>query len=137
MNVTNGQLPITHTFEPGDGWQYSVLLSELPHVGFMGGGSPDDYVVVTAWIPGDTCGRTYVMAKHGILTTHYVAEKFGQDVTEPIIEQVAEAIRQALGRPCLEYPYGDPPNLVMKDIAEKIQEGMTHTEAMNSPHGVT
>ena len=77
MSALNGQMPHTYDHEPGDGWSYSVLISELPHHGFMGGGSPNDYVVVTVWRPHDRgIGRTYVMAKHGTLTDRYVAEKF-------------------------------------------------------------
>ena len=49
MSTLNGQLPHVHETMPGDGWRYSVLISELPHDGFMGGGSPDDFVVVTLW----------------------------------------------------------------------------------------
>ena len=101
MSALNGQTPHTYDHEPGDGWSYSVLISELPHDGFMGGGSTENYAVVTVWVPGDTCGRTYVMAKSGTLTTGYVAEKFGQGVSKPVIDQVANAIREALGRPDL------------------------------------
>lgn len=101
MSSSNGHLPYTYELQPGDGWKYSVLISELPHDGFMGGGTPENYAVVTVWVPGDTCGRTYVMAKHGTLTTRYVAEKFGRGVPELVIGQVANAIREALGRPNL------------------------------------
>ena len=103
MNTTNGQLPYTHDLEPGDGWRYSVLISELPHDGFMGGGSPDDYVVVTVWRPHDGgVGRTYVMAKHGTLTDRDVQEKFGDGITnDEIIHHIANAIRESLGRPPL------------------------------------
>ena len=101
MSALNGQLPLVHEIQPGDGGKYSVLVAELPHDGFMGGGTAENYAVVTVWVPGDTCGRTYVMAKSGTLTTRYVAEKFGQGVSEPIIDQVANAIREALGRPDL------------------------------------
>ena len=108
MSALNGQMPHTYDHEPGDGWSYSVLISELPHDGFMGGGSPDDYVVVTVWRPFDRgIGRTYVMAKHGTLTDRYVQEKFcdGLDDRHPIdremIHNIADAIRHTLGRPPL------------------------------------
>jgi len=101
MSSLNGQLPHVHISEPGDGWSYSVLISELPHNGFMGGGSPDDYVVVTLWRPFDNgIGRTYVMSKHGILTDRYVAEKFCDDLDDPaMIRNIADCIRGSLGRP--------------------------------------
>jgi hypothetical protein len=104
MSALNGHLPHVHISEPGDGWAYSVLISELPHHGFMGGGSPDDFVVVTVWRPFDRgIGRTYVMAKSGTLTDRYVQEKFGIGVSDPVIvHHIANAIRSALGRPALE-----------------------------------
>ena len=107
MSATNGQQPHTHETQPGDGYRYTVLIGDLPHHGFMGGGSPEDYAVVTVWFPGgwpDGVGRTYVMAKRGTLTTGYVAEKFcsGIHPDDRIIGHVADAIRGALGRPGLE-----------------------------------
>ena len=103
MSGLNGQLPHVHISEPGDGWSYSVLISELPHNGFMGGGSPDDYVVVTLWRPFDNgIGRTYIMSKHGVLTDRYVAEKFCDDSDNPnMVRNIADAIRGSLGRPPL------------------------------------
>ncbi len=111
MSSLNGQLPHVHISEPGDGWSYSVLISELPHNGFMGGGSPDDYVVVTLWRPFDNgIGRTYIMSKHGVLTDRYVAEKFCDDSDNPnMVRNIADAIRGSLGRPPLneEHQQGD------------------------------
>ncbi len=105
MSANNGQvgLPLVHEIQPGDGWRYSVLVADLPHDGFMGGGSAEEYCVVTVWLPTDPIGQTYVMAKNGTLTTRYVAEKFGRHGSVPaeIIRHVAEAIRGALGRPGL------------------------------------
>jgi len=104
VSALNGQTPHTYDHQPGDGWSYSVLISELPHQGFMGGGSPDDYVVVTVWRPHDRgIGRTYVMAKHGTLTDRYAQEKFcaGLDNSE-MIHNIADAIRHTLGRPPLD-----------------------------------
>jgi len=103
MSSLNGQLPHIHETMPGDGWRYSVLISELPHDGFMGGGSPDDYVVVTVWRPFDKgIGRTYVMAKHGTLTDKYVQQKFCDGLDDPdMIRNIADAIRHTLGRPGL------------------------------------
>ena len=104
MSALNGQTPHTYDHQPGDGWSYSVLISELPHDGFMGGGSPDDYVVVTVWRPFDRgIGRTYVMAKYGTLTDQYVQEKFGDDLdNSEMIHNIADAIRHTLGRPPLD-----------------------------------
>ena len=103
MNAVNGQLPHVHETMPGDGWRYSVLISELPHDGFMGGGSPNDFVVVTVWRPFDRgIGRTYVMAKHGTLTDRYVKEKFCDGLDDStMIRHIADAIRGSLGRPDL------------------------------------
>ena len=69
----------------------------------MGGGNPDDFVVVTLWRPYDNgIGRTYVMSKHGTLTDGYVAEKFCDDLDDPdMIRNIADAIRGSLGRPNL------------------------------------
>ena len=71
----------------------------------MGGGSPLAFVVVTLWRPFDNgIGRTYVMAKHGTLTDRYVAEKFCADLgdgDEEMIHNIADCIRQSLGRPNL------------------------------------
>ena len=82
-------------YQPGDGWRYIVLVSDLPHDGFQGGGSNVDYAVVTVWVPGEKFGRTYVLARTGLLTERYVAEKYGllRDA-----DHVTAAIRQALGR---------------------------------------
>jgi len=104
VSALNGQMPHTYDHQPGDGWSYSVLISELPHHGFMGGGSPDDYVVVTVWRPHDRgIGHTYVMAKTGTLTDRYVQEKFGTGVNDPVVvRHIADAIRSALGRPGLD-----------------------------------
>ncbi len=104
MSSLNGQLPHIHETMPGDGWRYSVLISELPHEGFMGGGHPLDFVVVTLWRPFDNgIGRTYVMSKHGILTDRYVAEKFCDDLDDPaMIRNIADCIRGSLGRPPLD-----------------------------------
>ena len=82
-------------YQPGDGWRYIVLVSDLPHDGFQGGGSNVDYAVVTVWVPGETFGRTYVLARTGLLTERYVAEKYGL-LRDP--DHVTAAIRQALGR---------------------------------------
>ena len=80
-----------------------MLVADLPHDGFMGGGSAEEYCVVTVWLPTDPIGQTYVMAKRGTLTTRYVAEKFGKHgtVSDETIQHVADAIRGALGRPPL------------------------------------
>ena len=104
MSALNGQTPHTYDHQPGDGWSYSVLISELPHDGFMGGGSPDEFVVVTVWRPDDRgIGRTYVMQKHGTLTDRYVQEKFGAGLDNPtMIHHIADAIRHTLGRPPLD-----------------------------------
>lgn len=111
MSSLNGQLPHIHETMPGDGWRYSVLISELPHDGFMGGGSPNDFVVVTLWRPYDNgIGRTYVMSKYGTLTDRYVAEKFCDDSDNPnMVRNIADAIRGSLGRPPLneEHQQGD------------------------------
>jgi len=104
MSDNNGQAPWELAVEPGDGMRYMVLVGELPHDGFMGGGKVEDYVVVTVWVPFDPAlpdgvGRTYVLRRRGILTDRYVDEKFGQGIDPEILANVADAIRQALGRP--------------------------------------
>ena len=108
MSALNGHMPHVNNYQPDDGWQYTVLVSELPYEGFMGGGDPNAYVVVTVWLPMSQIGRTYVMAREGILTTRYVAEKFGagfdtsnaEDLA--MLKMVADAIRDTLGRPPLD-----------------------------------
>ena len=108
MSELNGHMPHVNIYQPDDGWQYTILISELPYSGFMGGGSPDAYVVVTVWLPNDHIGRSYVMAKEGTLTTGYVAEKFGEglDTTNAedlaMLKMVADAIRETLDRPSLD-----------------------------------
>jgi hypothetical protein len=103
VSALNGQMPHTHETAPGDGWTYSVLISELPHDGYMGGGSTNDFVVVTLWRPHDQgVGRTYVMSKHGPLTDRYIKEKFCDDLDSPeMIRHIADCIRESLGRPNL------------------------------------
>ena len=108
MNALNGHIPHVNIYQPNNDWQYTVLVSELPYDGFMGGGDPDAYVVVTVWLPTEHVGRSYVMAKEGTLTTGYVAEKFGEglDTTNAedlaMLKMVADAIRETLGRPSLD-----------------------------------
>ena len=91
MNALNGHIPHVNIYQPNNDWQYTVLVSELPYDGFMGGGDPDAYVVVTVWLP-----------------TGYVAEKFGEglDTTNAedlaMLKMVADAIRETLGRPSLD-----------------------------------
>ena len=108
MSALNGHMPHVNDYEPEDGWRYTVLVSELPYDGFMGGGDPDAFVVVTVWLPLSQVGRTYVMAKEGILTTGYVAEKFGDglDMSDAndlaMLKMVAAAIRETLDRPSLD-----------------------------------
>ena len=90
--------------QPGDGWRYVVAVSPLPHSGFEGGGDPEDYALVSVWIPGDSLlpdgvARTYVMSRTGYLTERYVAEKFGTGVGEERLRHAADAIRLALDRP--------------------------------------
>lgn len=108
MSALNGHMPHVNDYEPEDGWRYTVLVSELPYDGFMGGGDPDAFVVVTVWLPLSQVGRTYVMAKEGILTTGYVAEKFGDglDMSNAndlaMLKMVADAIRETLDRPSLD-----------------------------------
>ncbi len=108
MSELNGHMPHVNIYEPDDGWQYTILISELPYDGFMGGGDPDAYVVVTVWLPTEKIGRSYVMAKQGVLTTGYVAEKFGQGLDTSnaddlaMLKMVADAIRETLGRPPLD-----------------------------------
>ena len=104
MSDSNGQAPWVSVDEPGDGMRYVVLVGELPHDGFMGGGTAEDYVVVTVWVPFDPAlpagvGRTYVLRRRGPLTDRYVDEKFGQGISPEIQGHLADAIRQALGRP--------------------------------------
>jgi len=104
MSDNNGQAPWVWADEPGDGMRYMVLVGELPHDGFMGGGTVEDYVVVTVWVPFDPAlpagvGRTYVLRRRGPLTDRYVDEKFGQGISPEILGHLANAIRQALGRP--------------------------------------
>ena len=108
MSELNGQIPHVNIYEPDDGWHYTILVSELPYDGFMGGGDPDAYVVVTVWLPTEKVGRSYVMAKEGVLTTGYVVEKFGQGLDTSnaddlaMLKMVADAIRETLGRPPLD-----------------------------------
>ena len=105
MSSNNGQAPWELAIEPGDGLRYMVLVGDLPHDGFMGGGKTEDYVVVTVWVPFDPAlpdgvGRTYILRRRGPLTDRYVNEKFGQGIdNRDILANVANAIRQALGRP--------------------------------------
>ncbi len=105
---TFGQSPIQAVdYQPGDGWRYVVLVSDLPHDHFEGGGSNATHAVVSVWIPGDPflpdgVARTYVMARTGYLTDRYVAEKFGTGVpSSRMLGHIANAIRVALGRPDL------------------------------------
>jgi len=108
MSALNGHIPHVNIYQPNNGWEYTVLVSELPYDGFMGGGDPDAYVVVTVWLPTEHVGRSYVMAKEGTLTTGYVAEKFGDglDMSDAkdlaMLKMVADAIRETLGRPSLD-----------------------------------
>ena len=108
MSELNGQIPHVNIYEPDDGWHYTILVSELPYDGFMGGGDPDAYVGVTVWLPTEKVGRSYVMAKEGVLTTGYVVEKFGQGLDTSnaddlaMLKMVADAIRETLGRPPLD-----------------------------------
>jgi len=104
MGTATAGNPRTLDHQPGDGLRYLVLVGALPHDGFMGGGVAEDYVVVTVWVPFDPAlpegvGRTYVLSRRGPLTDHYVEEKFGQGIGPEIVANVADAIRQALGRP--------------------------------------
>lgn len=98
-----GQSPIQSVdYQPGDGWRYVVLVSDLPHDNFEGGGSNATHAVVSVWIPGlqKRTARTYVLARSGTLTDDYVREVYGCDgIHSETIGHIADAIRVALGRP--------------------------------------
>ena len=89
--------------QPGDGWRYVVAVSPLPYSGFEGGGDPEDYALVSVWVPGDRSlpdrvARTYVMARSGYLTNGYVDQKFGKGLDAERRGHIADAIRLALDR---------------------------------------
>ena len=89
--------------QPGDGYRYVVLVSPLPHKGFQGGGTDDTHCVVTVWPPTvEPYGRTYVLGRTGVLTDHYVDEKFcggHPPLSDQTNRHMADAIREALERP--------------------------------------
>ena len=98
--------------QPGDGWRYVVAVSPLPRDGFEGGGSVDDYALVSVWVPMDSLlpdgvARTYVMRRAGYLADRYVAEKFGAGLDGERLRHVADAIRLALGRQDDHFEVGD------------------------------
>jgi hypothetical protein len=101
-------------YQPGDGWRYVVAVSPLPRDGFEGGGTTDDYALVSVWVPADPLlpdgvARTYVMSRTGYLTDRYVAEKFGTGLDDERLRHVADAIRWALNRFPISAEGGEAP----------------------------
>lgn len=93
-------------YQPGNGWRYAVVVSDLPADDFEGG-NRDTHVLVSVWVPVDPAlpsrvARTSVMERSGPLSDTYVAERFGTDLSEYTLGHVADAVRRALGRPAVD-----------------------------------
>lgn len=86
-----------YEFQPGDGWRYEVIVSDMPTA--FGGGHPDRHALVTVLAP---VTGAYVLerASDRPLAQRYVAEKFPVRDDEQAA-YLTRALAYALGRKAL------------------------------------